>query len=49
MADTTKNSQRLAEFIELLQTLTDDEKKQAYAMLSGMVIGRELAEQKQPA
>lgn len=30
---------------EILQSLTEEEKKQAYAMLSGMIIGRELAEQ----
>lgn len=46
MVAATKESQRLAEFIELLQSLTEEEKKQAYAMLSGMIIGKELAEQK---
>lgn len=34
---------------ELLENLTESEKKQAYAMLQGMVIGKELAQQKEPA
>lgn len=49
MATVKKDSQRLAEFIELLQSLTEEEKKQAYAMLSGMVIGKDLAEKQKTA
>lgn len=31
---------------KLLNLLTDEEKKQALALLQGMIIGKELAEQK---
>lgn len=34
---------------KLLNLLSDEEKKQAFALLQGMIIGKELAEQKEPA
>lgn len=33
----------------LIESLTESERRQALALLQGMVIGKELAEQKQPA
>ena len=39
----------LADVVKLLEPLSENEKKQAFALLQGMVIGKELADQKQPA
>ena len=39
----------LADVVKLLEPLSENEKKQAFALLQGMVIGKELAEQKQTA
>ncbi len=45
----TKNVQNFNDLAEVLQALSDEEKKQAYALLQGMVIGKELAEQQKTA
>jgi hypothetical protein len=34
---------------EIIDSFTDEERKQAYALLQGMVIGKELAEQQKTA
>lgn len=39
----------LAEVVRLLEPLDDNEKRQAFALLQGMVIGKELAEQQKTA
>lgn len=39
----------LAEVVRLLEPLDDNEKRQAFALLQGMVIGKELAEQQKSA
>lgn len=39
----------LADVIKLLEPLSENEKKQAFALLQGMIIGKELAEQKESA
>ena len=39
----------LADVVKLLEPLSENEKKQAFALLQGMIIGKELAEQKKPA
>lgn len=45
-----KNVKTFNDLAEVLQSLSDEEKKQAYALLQGIVIGKELAkQQKQPA
>lgn len=44
-----KNVKTFNDLAEILQSLSDEEKKQAYAMLQGMVIGKELAEQQKTA
>jgi hypothetical protein len=36
----------LAEIVKLLEPLSETEKRQAFALLQGMIIGKELAEQK---
>ncbi len=36
----------LAEVVKLLEPLSETEKRQAFALLQGMIIGKELAEQK---
>ena len=38
----------LADVIELLEPLNENEKRQAFALLQGMIIGKELAEKKNP-
>ena len=48
--DTVKESEVksvLAEVIKLLEPLDENEKKQAFALLQGMIVGKELAEQQQ--
>lgn len=44
-----KNVKTFNDLAEVLQSLTDNEKKQAYALLQGMIIGKELAEQQKTA
>lgn len=39
----------LADVVKLLEPLSENEKKQAFALLQGMIIGKELAEQKESA
>lgn len=39
----------LADVVKLLEPLNENEKKQAFALLQGMIIGKELAEQKESA
>jgi hypothetical protein len=39
----------LAEVVKLLEPLSETEKRQAFALLQGMIIGKELAEQKETA
>ncbi len=39
----------IAEVVKILEPLDENDKRQALALLQGMVIGKELAEQKQPA
>ena len=41
----TTQIKTLDDLILLLKSLTEDEKRQAYALLQGMVIGKELAAQ----
>ncbi len=36
----------LADVVKLLEPLSENEKKQAFALLQGMVIGKELEKQK---
>ena len=44
-----KNISHTVDVAQILESLSDEEKMQAYAMLQGMVIGKELAEQQKPA
>lgn len=39
----------LADVVKLLEPLSESEKKQAFALLQGMIIGKELANQKESA
>lgn len=39
----------LADVVKLLEPLSENEKKQAFALLQGMIIGKELANQKESA
>ena len=39
----------LAEVVKLLEPLDENEKRQAFALLQGMIIGKELAEQQRTA
>ena len=39
----------LAEVVKLLEPLSENEKRQAFALLQGMIIGKELAEQQKTA
>lgn len=39
----------LAEVVKLLEPLSETEKRQAFALLQGMIIGKELAEQQKTA
>ena len=39
----------LADVVKLLEPLSENEKKQAFALLQGMIIGKELAKQKESA
>ena len=39
----------IAEVVAILEPLSSEDKKQALALLQGMIIGKELAEQKKPA
>lgn len=39
----------LADVVKLLEPLSENEKKQAFALLQGMIIGKELEKQNQPA
>ena len=51
MKNEQKNEQMksvLADVIELLEPLNENEKRQAFALLQGMIIGKELAEKKNP-
>lgn len=50
--DNVKESQVksiLADVVRLLEPLDENEKKQAFALLQGMVIGKELADQQKTA
>ena len=52
MKNEQKNEQMksvLADVIELLEPLNENEKRQAFALLQGMIIGKELAEKKESA
>lgn len=39
----------LAEVVKLLEPLSENEKRQAFALLQGMIIGKELADQQKTA
>jgi hypothetical protein len=39
----------LAEVIKLLEPLNENDKRQAFALLQGMIVGKELAEQQKTA
>ena len=39
----------LAEVVKLLEPLSENEKQQAFALLQGMIIGKELANQQKTA
>lgn len=41
----TKNVRTIEDLAEVLESMTENEKKQAFALLQGMVIGKELAVQ----
>lgn len=39
----------IAEMVALLEPLDENEKRQAFALLQGMIVGKELAEQQKTA
>ena len=49
--DSQKNQFKsvLADVVKLLEPLDENEKKQAFALLQGMIAGKELAEQQKTA
>lgn len=45
--DKTKST--IAEMVRILEPLSEEDKRQALALIQGMIIGKELAEQQKPA
>ena len=45
----SKPKSTIAEMVELLEPLSDEDKKQALMLIQGMIIGKSLAEQQKTA